>query len=184
MLIKIKNILLLIVIFILNSCSRSNVPLSCKDLSTNYSRYNSLEAIILYSAKEHNALAKYLFLYDETYKFNKNINTYLLYLELLEKKSIDSPRINKYCKNISFMVQKGNLANSTYSLSKLKKEWTKSYIDKIKNKIVYKEISGCEEFAISLENYIAKYRIKNNEIDTTEFIKRKNLYNSCLLRVE
>jgi hypothetical protein len=173
-------------VFMLNGCLGSKAPITCSELSNDYHRYNIVkDNIILDVAKDYQALAKYIFIYDNTSQFNKDIDTYFLYLELFKKKSIDKPFINKYCNSINFTIKDENISKVSNELNKIKEKWTHDYNENIennlKNKVKFNEIDGCEKMASQLVEYIVTFQIKGQNKNSHEiYIEMKEEYNKCL----
>ena len=175
-------ILYFISLFLLNGCLGSKAPITCSEISNNYAKYDYIEKpIILDTAKGYEELAEYIFFYDSIDKFNEDIDTYFLYLELLKVKKIDKPYLNKYCRNISSTIHESNTTFMLNRLKKIKNSWTEDYGNKIdetlKNKIKFNVLDGCQSFASKLMKYIIIYNGMDNEI----YIEMKNTYQDCLV---
>lgn len=178
---RLSIIVILLVIF--NACLGSKAPITCSQLSNEYSVDTHIkEDITLNVTKGYQELAKYIFVYDKTSKFNENIDTYFLYLELFKKKSIGTPFINNYCNSINFAIKDENISRVSNELNKIKVKWTNSYNINIENslkkKIKFNEIDACEEYASKLVEYIITYQITVQKDEIYSVLNKT--YRDCL----
>lgn len=177
-----RGFILLLATFILTACIGTKAPITCSELSN---RYNALEehlSITLDTAKGHEELSEYIFKYDNIFQFNEDIDTYLLYLELLKVKKTDGSYINYYCHRINNAIQENNITVMLKEFKEIKYFWTEDYtkkIDKNSNKnIKFNVIDGCQEVASKLETYILTYKINTQSDDV--YIILKDRYQNCL----
>ena len=177
------NLLAMVLLF--NGCGHK-APITCSEISKNYIQYDSFyESIILDTAKEYEELAKYMFIHDKVYKFNEDIDTYFLYLELLKIKEIEDPNLNRYCRNINSTVKYTTPINLSEELKMIKDRWTEDFNEKIdnnlKDKIRFNVVDACEEEASTLVKYILTYQITGKDKGSNKiYDQMKDMYRECL----
>jgi hypothetical protein len=172
-----------LMIFLLTGCMSPKAPITCFEISNNYSKYDSSE-VVLSSTKGYKYLSEYVFKYDSIYKFNQDIDTYFLYLELLKIDKVDNPFINKYCKSINNTLNEKNSTIMLKRLDKIKLDWTEDYSSKlnraVKNKIKFQEINGCENIARALETSVMRHNANHDKSSRKNYTIIKSMYSDCL----
>lgn len=168
--------------FNLTACMGTKAPITCSQLAT---RYNSLnKSIILNTARGYEDLTQYIFIYDSIYQFNEDIDTYLLYLELLKVKELDNPFTNRYCQHINNTIQENNTTIILKKFKEIKYSWTEDYIDKInrvtQKNIQFNRIDDCQKVASQLQEFILTFRI--NMSNDSIYNSMKKQYMECLTK--
>ena len=178
-----NKLILLLMSFILTACMGTKAPVTCSELSDRYASLGHL-SIKLDTAKGYEELTEYIFKYDSIYKFNEDIDTYLLYLELLKVKKVDNAYINPYCQHINNTVQENNITIMEKELKEIKYSWTVDYIEKINKSstkyIKFNIVNGCEKIASDLEEYMRTFKIDMSSDIIYNLMKKE--YDTCLIK--
>lgn len=170
--------------FLLNGCIGSKAPITCSEISNKFNAFK--KPIVLKTSKGFEELSEYIYIYDKVFKFNRDVDTYFLYLELLNKKTIGSFDTNSYCNKINKVIKENNTTVMLTKLEKIKNHWTNDYSDKINNKlnnkINFKTVYGCQALAEQLMTYIMTYNLNNDKTSQKIYLIMKNNYLDCLYK--
>jgi hypothetical protein len=177
-----NKIIFALMIFLLTGCMSPKAPITCSEISD---RFNFLEKPMeLKTSTGFEELSEYIYIYDSVFKFNKDVDTYFLYLELLKKRKIDDFDTNDYCEHINQTIKEHNTTVMLTKLEKIKNDWTDDYSNEINsrldNKIKFKTVYGCQSLAGELMDYIMTYNLNSDKNSQEIYLGLKNGYLDCL----